>query len=353
MTHPQEGKLDPEIRRINVLRHWQRLRADEPKLWAMLTKDIRLAHKDLKTQFIQEKKAMNSTKDMVVIAGKQVERLTYKEVPVMTLPQIDQLHGRAEGTAGRNFRQNRDQFVLGEDYFATSDDCRRNSSAIKNRGGKSGENYLLTETGYLMLVKSLRDKRAWEVQRQLVRLYFKVKTAVTSESDLHRHIVENWFNHAAAPDIRREPLPTGNADFSWRQPAAAPVKYLPAENTMVRIFSVPGKGECAIVADINRACGATRRDAMHFHENALAERIVFGVRLDAAMRRQFSLGNGAYRMNLVRVADAAGLCLCKTRTPGAARVGRLLAGYCAGVEQAFVPLSAPNAARQPELPFQN
>ena len=35
--------------------------------------------------------------------------------------------------------------------------------------------YLITETGYLMLVKSFTDDLSWEVQRQLVQSYFKIK----------------------------------------------------------------------------------------------------------------------------------------------------------------------------------
>ena len=34
---------------------------------------------------------------------------------------------------------------------------------------------LITENGYLMLVKSLTDDLAWEVQRQLINTYFKAK----------------------------------------------------------------------------------------------------------------------------------------------------------------------------------
>lgn len=35
--------------------------------------------------------------------------------------------------------------------------------------------YLITETGYLMLVKSFTDDLAWKVQRELVDTYFKAR----------------------------------------------------------------------------------------------------------------------------------------------------------------------------------
>lgn len=40
---------------------------------------------------------------------------------------------------------------------------------------------LLTESGYLMLVKSLKDDLAWQVQRQLVKSYFAVKEFKSQE----------------------------------------------------------------------------------------------------------------------------------------------------------------------------
>jgi len=71
-----------------------------------------------------------------------------------------------EGTAGRNFRDNRKHFIEGEDYF------RRNSSQAKSEFGIVAPNglVLVTEQGYLMLVKSFTDDLAWKVQRRLRRI---------------------------------------------------------------------------------------------------------------------------------------------------------------------------------------
>lgn len=51
----------------------------------------------------------------------------------------------------------------------------RNSSEAQNEFGITAPNglVLMTEQGYLMLVKSFTDDLAWEVQRQLVNTYFK------------------------------------------------------------------------------------------------------------------------------------------------------------------------------------
>lgn len=42
---------------------------------------------------------------------------------------------------------------------------------------------LITESGYLMLVKSFTDDLAWQVQRQLVNSYFRAKGETQSEPD--------------------------------------------------------------------------------------------------------------------------------------------------------------------------
>ncbi len=81
---------------------------------------------------------------------------------VVTFKDIDMLHERVEGTAGRNFRDNKKHFVENEDFFFIkpadigNNEIRR--SEINNKG-----TYLITESGYLMLVKSLQDDLAWRV----------------------------------------------------------------------------------------------------------------------------------------------------------------------------------------------
>ncbi|WP_367881999.1 ORF6N domain-containing protein [Anaerotruncus colihominis] len=69
------------------------------------------------------------------------------------------------GTASRNFRENRDKFIEGTDYFKVSpDDFRRAIEEMDIR--QSNVVTVLTESGYLMIVKSLHDDLAWAVQRE-------------------------------------------------------------------------------------------------------------------------------------------------------------------------------------------
>lgn len=94
---------------------------------------------------------------------------------VVTFKEIDAVHGRPDGTASRNFRSNRDHFIEGEDYFKiTPDEFRRAFGEMDAR--QQNDVTLITESGYLMLVKSFTDDLAWKVQRELVKGYFRAKS---------------------------------------------------------------------------------------------------------------------------------------------------------------------------------
>ncbi len=99
----------------------------------------------------------------------------FKGQRVVTFHEIDEVHGRPNGTAGRAFRENRKYFKDGIDFFAVTppefqlDEIRR-FGISSPRGG-----YIITESGYFMLCKSFGDQLAWDVHRQLVNSYFKAQ----------------------------------------------------------------------------------------------------------------------------------------------------------------------------------
>ncbi|ETK22296.1 ORF6N domain-containing protein [Pseudomonas sp. FH1] len=108
----------------------------------------------------------------ITIHQTQLPIVEYRGQRVVTLAMIDQVHERPDDTAGRNFREHRDRLIDGADYFVLSrsqnSEIRGLEQDVPNRGL-----IVLTEQGYLMLVKSLTDDLAWTVQRQLVSNYFR------------------------------------------------------------------------------------------------------------------------------------------------------------------------------------
>lgn len=106
------------------------------------------------------------------------QKITIKEWNgrrVVTFADIDSVHNRPKGTASRNFRENKSRFIEGEDYMlATIANAKKDE--IRSFGIPPRGLTVLTESGYLMLVKSFTDDLAWKVQRELVNNYFKVRT---------------------------------------------------------------------------------------------------------------------------------------------------------------------------------
>lgn len=114
-------------------------------------------------------------KDIIKIGNKDLQVKQYKGQRVVTFKDIDMVHERAEGTARKNFGNNKKHFISGVDYFDISkNDVREEFSQTYGFDNKAPKGMLITESGYLMLVKSLQDDLAWEVQRELVNRYFRV-----------------------------------------------------------------------------------------------------------------------------------------------------------------------------------
>lgn len=108
---------------------------------------------------------------VITIENTEMQIREFNGERVVTFKDIDTVHQRADGTASRNFRKNKKHFIEGVDYI------RRNSSEAKREYDIIAPNglTLVTESGYLLLVKSFTDDLSWKVQRQLVNAYFKVR----------------------------------------------------------------------------------------------------------------------------------------------------------------------------------
>lgn len=124
--------------------------------------------------------------DTMTINGYELPVKDYNEQRVVTFKDIDLVHGRPEGTARRNFNANREHFIEGEDYFKTKLDEVRTFfvQTLPNGFNPKADIILLTESGYLMLVKSFTDDLAWSVQRQLVNSYFRLKKQAKISLDI-------------------------------------------------------------------------------------------------------------------------------------------------------------------------
>nr|DAJ63983.1 MAG TPA: hypothetical protein [Caudoviricetes sp.] len=111
---------------------------------------------------------------VISIGNIQFTAKTLDGKPVLTFRDIDVIHHRPDGSAKRNFNTNRQRFIEGEDFFKiTADEFRTAIGDMDSR--QQNDVTLFTESGYLMIVKSFTDDWAWEVQRRLVKTYFRAK----------------------------------------------------------------------------------------------------------------------------------------------------------------------------------
>ncbi|TRB03480.1 hypothetical protein EXN61_21700 [Agrobacterium tumefaciens] len=111
--------------------------------------------------------------DPIIISGTEIRKIEYRGHQVVTFAMIDKVHGRPDGTAGRNFRDNRDRFIESEDIITMNqpDEIRR-LGFTRPQGGTPASVILITKRGYLKIAKTLGDDKAWEVFDEMIERYF-------------------------------------------------------------------------------------------------------------------------------------------------------------------------------------
>lgn len=135
--------------------------------------------------------------ELVHIGESDISVKEYDGQRVVTFKDIDTVHQRADGTARRNFNTNKNHLIEGEDFFV------RNSYEAREEYGITAPNglVLITESGYLMLVKSFTDDLAWDVQRKLVSSYFKVKELASEELSPQMRLIMQMVNNMAQKEL--------------------------------------------------------------------------------------------------------------------------------------------------------
>ena len=134
--------------------------------------------------------------ELVRINNTEIVPLTHQGIRVITLEMIDMLHERPEGAARKSFNRHKARFSPMDDYFVLPVDEAKSLGIIAPNGL-----VLLTESGYLMLVKPFRDDTSWAVQRQLVKAYFRAQKI--SPPDEHPLIAQARLVLAQAEHIAR------------------------------------------------------------------------------------------------------------------------------------------------------
>lgn len=115
--------------------------------------------------------------EVIAIENTEMQIREYNGQRVVTLKDIDRVHEKKTDTAKKSFQKHKKHFILGDDYFEMTrkELGERYSPNEIIKGNPNLITYLLTESGYLMIVKTFTDDLSWKVQRELVNTYFRVK----------------------------------------------------------------------------------------------------------------------------------------------------------------------------------
>ena len=132
----------------------------------------------------------------MTVENTEMQIREYNGQRVVTFKDIDRVHQRSNGMAKKAFNRNKKRFIEGTDYFMLKqgEDSKVHEMDFCNIAIPTRGITVLTETGYLMIVKTFTDDLSWSVQRQLVNNYFE------------KRIVQNVVDEAPKIDKDKEQL---------------------------------------------------------------------------------------------------------------------------------------------------
>ena len=113
--------------------------------------------------------------EVITIENTEMQIREYRGQRVVTFKDIDTVHQRPKGTSRNSFNRNKKHFIKDVDYIILKPDEQKNIDYVRLTYIPQNGITLLTESGYLMLVKSFNDDLSWKVQRRLVNSYFNAR----------------------------------------------------------------------------------------------------------------------------------------------------------------------------------
>ncbi len=156
--------------------------------------------------------------NLISINSKELVVKEFKEKRVVTFKDIDTIHERPEGTANKRFLDNQKHFIKNTDYFELIGDDLKAVKQLPNFGigSNASKSILITESGYLMLVKSLTDDLAWKVQRELVNNYFRAKQLDISKLSPELQMFKQIFDTVAQTQLKQQEIETSITETNTR-----------------------------------------------------------------------------------------------------------------------------------------
>lgn len=116
----------------------------------------------------------------ITINDVNVEQLQYQGEPVVTIAMVARVHSVDEANVHKSFQRHQERFTEGTHYFRI-DSEEASRCGLRVQTGQHGA-VLFTRKGYLLLVKPMRDDRAWIVQERMIDDYFTLRDAAQARA---------------------------------------------------------------------------------------------------------------------------------------------------------------------------
>lgn len=143
---------------------------------------------------IQITNSVVNIQDYITVNNYDLAIKEYKGVRVVSSYDIAKVHNKETREVNYIFKRNIQHFIEGIDYFViTRDEAKSISNAFVKMftSPRQNELFLFTETGYMLLVKPFEDDLSWNIQRELVNSYFKIKKLKQDQEINHLPQIQN------------------------------------------------------------------------------------------------------------------------------------------------------------------
>lgn len=110
--------------------------------------------------------------ELITIDANTLPVIEWEGKRVITLAMIDKLHNKAEGSSRVTLTNYRSKFKLGQDAYLLKGKKELNALPKGSVDKRASRLWLITESGYLIFIKIMRDDLAWDAHKKITTTYF-------------------------------------------------------------------------------------------------------------------------------------------------------------------------------------
>lgn len=153
-------------------------------------------------------------RNAITVHNNRMPLVEFQGQRVVTFAMVDEAHQRPDGTAAATFRRHRHRFTEKQHFFELTGDVLHRQTFPGLFPAHTRKGIVITEMGYLLLVKPFHDDLSWVIQEELVNAYFRHipqfpelhKVRVPDAAELVEMPLQQGQKGSAAMRLRRDEL---------------------------------------------------------------------------------------------------------------------------------------------------